>query len=70
MRSNFGRALRIIAIIVFTQIILIQFIKAQTSEPLKPADFFGFEPGSDRNLFDYEQLISYLQKLDEASPEA
>jgi hypothetical protein len=67
MRLNFARALRIVAIVVFTQITLIQFIKAQTSIPVKPADFFGFEPGSDRNLFDYEQLISYLQKLDESS---
>ncbi len=30
----------------------------------KPADYFGFEPGSDRNLFTYEQSIEYLQKLD------
>jgi len=36
---------------------------AQNS-PTKPADFFGFEPGSDRNLFTYEQLIEYFQKLD------
>lgn len=68
MRSNLARALRIVAIGVFTQITLIQFINAQTSVPVKPADFFGFEPGSDRNLFDYEQLISYLQILDESSP--
>jgi len=33
-----------------------------------PKDFFGFEPGADRMLFNYEQLISYLQGLDEASP--
>jgi len=37
---------------------------AQTTSFTKPADFFGFEPGSDRNLFTYEQLIAYLQKLD------
>jgi hypothetical protein len=37
-------------------------VKLQT-----PSDFFGFEPGSDRNLFTYEQLISYLQTLDKAS---
>jgi hypothetical protein len=37
---------------------------AQTTSFTKPADFFGFEPGSDRNLFNYEQLIEYLQKLD------
>ena len=33
-----------------------------------PESFFGFKPGSDRQLFDYEKLISYSQKLDEASP--
>ncbi len=33
----------------------------------KPADYFGFQPGSDRNLFTYEELISYLQTLDEVS---
>src|SRR5210317_1095360 len=39
-------------------------IMAQDTSITKPADFFGFEPGSDRNLFTYEQLIEYLQKLD------
>ncbi|HYW95646.1 MAG TPA: M14 family metallopeptidase [Bacteroidales bacterium] len=33
----------------------------------KPSEFFGFVPGSDRNVFTYEQLIAYLQKLDNAS---
>jgi hypothetical protein len=37
---------------------------AQDASYTLPADFFGFEPGSDRNLFTYEQLIEYLQKLD------
>ncbi|MGC9341519.1 MAG: hypothetical protein ACP5E3_02370, partial [Bacteroidales bacterium] len=32
-----------------------------------PEEFFGFYPGSDRNLFDYEQLIDYLELLDKAS---
>jgi len=32
-----------------------------------PADYFGFQPGSDRNLFTYEQLIAYLQELDKTS---
>jgi hypothetical protein len=35
---------------------------------VKPETFFGFKPGADRMIFDYEKLISYLQKLDEASP--
>jgi len=37
---------------------------AQDASLTKPADLFGFEPGSDRNLFTYEQSIEYLQKLD------
>ena len=37
---------------------------AQSPSFTKPSDFFGFEPGSDRNLFTYEQLIGYMQKLD------
>ena len=37
------------------------------SQPQSPKDYFGFEPGTDRMLFNYEQLIGYLQKLDEAS---
>lgn len=41
---------------------------AQGGSSTRPADFFGFEPGSDRNLFTYEQLIGYLQKLDGESP--
>ncbi len=39
-------------------------LMAQDASFTKPADFFGFEPGSDRNLFSYEQLIEYFQKLD------
>lgn len=35
---------------------------------LTPADHFGFQPGTDRMLFDYEELISYLQKLEATSP--
>ncbi|MCK5066701.1 MAG: hypothetical protein KAR16_04660, partial [Bacteroidales bacterium] len=37
---------------------------AQSGSFSKPSDFFGFEPGSDRNLFTYEQLIEYMVKLD------
>ncbi|MCX6302314.1 MAG: M14 family metallopeptidase [Bacteroidia bacterium] len=40
---------------------------AQSSVP-KPEEHFGFTPGSDYMLFNYEQLIDYLVKLDKASP--
>lgn len=33
-----------------------------------PNNFFGFQPGSDRNLFDYEKLIDYFKVLDQRSP--
>ncbi|MDX1285430.1 MAG: M14 family zinc carboxypeptidase, partial [Draconibacterium sp.] len=34
----------------------------------KPSDFFGFQPGEDRMLFNYDPLIEYLQKLADQSP--
>jgi Zinc carboxypeptidase len=47
--------------------ILPQRTLAQSSVP-KPEEHFGFVPGSDYMLFNYEQLIDYLMKLDKASP--
>jgi len=32
-----------------------------------PQEHFGYQPGSDRNLFTYEELIGYLQILDDGS---
>ncbi|MCK4856306.1 MAG: hypothetical protein KAT31_18640, partial [Bacteroidales bacterium] len=55
-----GKAL--MTIIALT-LIMVPILMAQQ----KPSDYFGFQPGSDRNLFTYEELISYLQKLDEVS---
>ena len=43
-------------------------VVAQDGSVTSPADFFGFEPGSDRKLFTYETLVNYLQKLDAESP--
>ena len=37
------------------------------AEIMAPEDHFGFTPGDDRMLFDYEDLIDYLMILDEAS---
>lgn len=39
----------------------------QSSVP-KPEEHFGFVPGSDYMLFNYEEMIDYLLKLDKASP--
>ena len=41
---------------------------SQTTIPT-PEGHFGFVPGTDRMLFNYEDLISYLEKLDFAQDE-
>ncbi len=33
-----------------------------------PESYFGFTPGDDRMLFNYEEMIGYLKKLEEVSP--
>ena len=53
---------------VFFLMLTVQTGIAQTVSVQKPSDYFGFVPGADRMLMDYEQLIGYLQKLDAASP--
>jgi hypothetical protein len=40
----------------------------QNNEIMRPETFFGFKPGTDRMLFTYEKLISFLKKIDEKSP--
>ncbi len=44
-----------------------QWVQAQSVVPT-PESFFGFKPGADRMLFNYERLIDYLRQLDEISP--
>ena len=59
----------IISILLCLQISIINPVKATAQSPIPAlADHFGFVPGSDYMLFNYEQLIDYLQKLDKASP--
>lgn len=50
-------------------LILPVFPQAMPAEIIPaPVAFFGFQPGSDGNLVDYEQLVAYLQKVAETSP--
>ena len=51
-------------------ILLLQFtfpIITKSQEIKTPETYFGFQPGADNKLFDYEQLISYIQELDAIS---
>jgi hypothetical protein len=44
------------------------FTFLSTAQIISPEKHFGYQPGSDRNLFTYEELITYLDLLDKASP--
>ncbi len=54
---------------IFLLTLLITFFVSHNinSQITAPDAHFGFQPGTDGNLFNYESLIDYLQKLDEAS---
>jgi hypothetical protein len=53
---------------VFTIIALIILASGWALADIEPPEeFFGFKPGTDRMLFDYEKLIQYLQQLDRSS---
>ncbi len=62
------RPVRTIALIAMIGVFFfqMQISTAQTAVPL-PEEYFGFVPGSDRNLFHYEELVEYLKKIDQAS---
>ena len=54
---------------IFLLTLLIAFFVSPNinSQITAPDAHFGFQPGTDGNLFNYESLIDYLQKLDDAS---
>jgi len=70
MRTNQSAKLITLALVLFLLGgLLPEMATAQSSQPvLTPVEHFGFHPGTDRMLLDYEELVSYLQKLDAVSP--
>ena len=67
---KFKRFTSFFSIFILTLIIVFSNsqIEAQPSTGIEtPEKHFGYKPGTDRMLLDYEELISYLQKLDAAS---
>ncbi len=44
------------------------FAEAVSVDIPDPESVFGFTPGADRKLIDYEQLIDYVERVAEASP--
>lgn len=67
---KFKRFTSFFSIFILTLIIVFSNsqIEAQPSTGIEtPEKQFGYKPGTDRMLLDYEELIGYLQKLDAAS---
>jgi len=65
--NRFKYLLLSILLIIMAAIALPGRISAQPGIP-KPEEHFGFVPGTDYMLFNYEKLIEYLTNLDKASP--
>ena len=63
---NFKLKLVYISTIIF--LLTVNSVAQSTNSIQTPKEFFGFTPGEDGMLFNYEELISYLQILDEVSP--
>jgi hypothetical protein len=63
--NNYHRGLMYVCVLML--FVLLGSLSAQ-SGLIEPEKFFGFKPGSDGNLFTYEELTGYLQKLAETSP--
>jgi hypothetical protein len=55
-------------VLFFLMLLLLPTLAVHAQTGKSPEEYFGFAPGSDGNLFDYDQLIAYLKQLDEASP--
>lgn len=59
-----------ITLFIFTIILTLtsSSLISQNSNIPNPESYFGFTPGADKMLFDYEKLVSYLQELEKVSP--
>ncbi len=59
---------RVAAIIGLVWLLGVQTLAAGVRKDLPaPKDSFGFEPGTEEQLADYDQIVAYLEKLDQAS---
>lgn len=60
--------LKAICLALFILVFSLALFGGQASNTIPtPESFFGFKPRTDRMLIDYEELVSYLQKVDAAS---
>jgi hypothetical protein len=55
-------------ILIFLFACFVLSANAEAVQIKTPGVYFGFKPGADRMLFDYETMIGYLRHVEEASP--
>lgn len=68
MEKNSIKIFFLFSVIIFVTL-NVCYIRSQNIERIEsPEKHFGFKPGSDRMLFDYEDLCAYFQKLASVSP--
>jgi len=61
-KTHSTKALLLLLSAILLQVLPLQKLVSQ--EFTQPETYYGFQPGADNELFDYEQLIAYLQLLD------
>src|SRR5438046_7683257 len=54
--------------VAFALTLLPSFVAAQSRAVPTPASVIGFEPGADRKLPEWQQVVAYFKALDAASP--
>ncbi|MCX6284062.1 MAG: M14 family metallopeptidase, partial [Bacteroidetes bacterium] len=59
---------KIYAFVFAITLIFSSLFAAKAGNLISPEEFFGFKPGTDRKLFNYEKLIDYLKLLEQSSP--
>jgi len=64
MRVSLKKPLSLIVLVIFSGIILF----GQDRSIVSPSDHFGFTPGEDRTLINYEGLIDYMKVISDNSP--
>ena len=60
------KTIKIVFLVIIFFISNLIFARPAANVP-QPEKFFGFKPGADRQLFDYEKLVDYLKRVDEVS---
>jgi hypothetical protein len=62
------RRFNLLSVLFSAAILLSTSANLASAEIATPEEHFGFMPGADGHLIDYQQLIDYLRELDDASP--